>query len=126
MSMKTADPKIKVRRNADKTSLFKGVVPPMYKFIASKTDAEKEEYIKTVLARSEEEALDVIKPVFKLIRRSVEIFEVYRPIIIVLRDHFSHPGRPKAGQITCAKICKEYIGVGIRRTQQLLAPLRSP
>jgi hypothetical protein len=108
-------------RNGEKNSLFRCPVPPTYEFIASKTDAEKVEYIRGVLARSEEEALAVIKPVFRLIRTGVEVFEVYRPIIIVLRDHFSRPGRPKAGQITWAQICGQYIGVGIRRTQQLLA-----
>jgi hypothetical protein len=52
----------------------------MFQFIAGKTDAEKVRYIRRVLARSEEEAHDVIKPVFKLIRIGVEVFEVYRPI----------------------------------------------
>jgi hypothetical protein len=120
MRSRTANPKIRVRRNGEKISWFSHRLPPSFHFIASKSDAEKVAYIRAVLARSEEEALAVIKPVFKLIRTAVEVFDVYRPIIIVLRDHFSRPGRPKPGQITWAQICEQYIGVGIRRTQQLL------
>jgi hypothetical protein len=119
--MKVSHAKTDIRRNGEKISPFRSAVPPTYEFIASKTDAEKVEYIRQVLARSEEEALAVITPVFRLIRKSVEVFDVYRPIILVLRDHFSRPGRPKAGQITWSQICERYIGVGIRRTQQLLA-----
>lgn len=119
--MKAPNAKANIRRNSEKISLFRGTVPPTFEFIAAKTDAEKVEYIQMILARSEEEALEVIKPVFRLIRSGVEVFEVYRPIFSVLRDHFSRPGRPKAGQITWSQICERYIGVGIRRTQQLLA-----
>jgi hypothetical protein len=119
--MKAPNAKTNIRRNGEKISLFRGTVPPTFEFIAAKTDAEKVEYIQKILARSEEEALEVIKPVFRLIRSGVEVFQVYRPIIVVLREHFSRPGRPKAGQITWAQICERYIGVGIRRTQQLLA-----
>jgi hypothetical protein len=113
--------KTNIRRNGEKISLFRATVPPTFEFVAAKTDAEKVEYIQKILARSEEEALEVVKPVFRLIRTGVEVFDVYRPIILVLRDHFSRPGRPKAGQITWSQICERYIGVGIRRTQQLLA-----
>jgi len=120
MRSRTANTKIRVRRNGEKISWFSHRLPPSYEFIASKTDAEKVRYIQQVLARSEEEALAVITPVFRLIRTGVEVFDAYRPIIIVLRDHFSRPGRPKAGRITWAQICERYIGVGIRRTQQLL------
>lgn len=121
MRMKALNAKTSIRQNGEKISLFRSTVPPTFEFIAAKTDTEKVEYIQKILARSEEEALEVIKPVFRLIRKGVEVFEVYRPIIFVLRDHFSRPGRPKAGQITWAQICERYIGVGIRRTQQLLA-----
>lgn len=119
--LKAPNEKTNIRRNGEKISLFRSTVPPTFEFIAAKTDAEKVEYIQKILARSEEEALEVVKPVFRLIRTGVEVFEVYRPIISVLRDHFSRPGRPKAGQITWSQICERYIGVGIRRTQQLLA-----
>jgi hypothetical protein len=121
MRMKAPNTKTNIRRNSEKISPFPSTVPPTFEFIAAKTDAEKVEYIRKILARSEEEALEVVKPVFRLIRTGVEVFEVYRPIISVLRDHFSRPGRPKAGQITWSQICECYIGVGIRRTQQLLA-----
>lgn len=121
MRMKAPSTKTNIRRNSEKISPFPSTVPPTFEFIAAKTDAEKVEYIRKILARSEEEALEVVKPVFRLIRTGVEVFEVYRPIISVLRDHFSRPGRPKAGQITWSQICERYIGVGIRRTQQLLA-----
>lgn len=119
--MKAPNAKSNVRQNGENISLFRGSVPPTYEFIASKSDAEKIEYIQKILARSEEEALEVIKPVFRLIRSGVEVFQVYRPIIVVLREHFSRPGRPRAGQITWSQICERFIGVGIRRTQQLLA-----
>jgi hypothetical protein len=125
MRMKAPKAKTNIRQNGEKISLFRGTVPPTYEFIASKTDAEKVEYIQKILARSEEEALAVITPVFRLIRSGVEVFQVYRPIIVVLREHFSRSGRPKAGQITWAQICERYIGVGIRRTQQLLADPKS-
>jgi hypothetical protein len=121
MRMKAPNMKTNIRRNSEKISPFRGTVPPTFEFIAAKTDAEKVEYIQKILAQSEEEALEVIKPVFRLIRSGVEVFQVYRPIIVVLRDHFSRSGRPKAGQITWSQICECYIGVGIRRTQQLLA-----
>ena len=121
MRMKAPNTKTNIRRNGEKISLFRSIVPPTFEVIAAKTDAEKVEYIQKILARSEEEALEVIKPVFRLIRSGVEVFEVYRPIISILRDHFSRPGRPKSGQITWSQICERYIGVGIRRTQQLLA-----
>lgn len=119
--MKAPNAKTNMRQNGAQNSLFRSTVPPTFEFIAAKTDAQKVEYIQKILARSEEEALAVIKPVFRLIRSGVEVFQVYRPIIVVLRDHFSRPGRPKAGQITWSQICESYIGVGIRRTQQLLA-----
>jgi hypothetical protein len=119
--LKAPNAKTNIHRNGEKFSLFRGAVPPTYEFIAAKTDAEKVEYIQKILARSEEEALAVIMPVLRLIRSGVEVFQVYRPIIVVLRDHFSRPGRPKTAQITWAQICERYIGVGIRRTQQLLA-----
>jgi hypothetical protein len=116
MRSRTASTKIRVRRNGEKISRFSHRLPPSFHFIASKSDAEKVAYIRAVLARSEEEALAVIKPVFKLIRTAVEVFDVYRPIIIVLR-----------GQVTWSQICEQYIGVGIRRTQQLLvAPNLAP
>jgi hypothetical protein len=121
MGIKGPKAKTNIRRNGEKISLFRSTVPPTFEFIAAKTDAEKVDYIQKILARSEEEALAVIMPVLRLIRSGVEVFQVYRPIIVVLRDHFSGPGRPKAGQITWAQICEQYIGVGIRRTQQLLA-----
>lgn len=121
MGMKAPKAKTNIQRNGEKISLFRRTVPRTFEFIAAKTDAEKVEYIQQILARSEEEALAVIMPVLRLIRSGVEVFQVYRPIIVVLRDHFSRPGRPKAGQITWAQICEQYIGVGIRRTQQLLA-----
>jgi len=119
--MKALNAKTDIRRNSEKISLFRGIVPPTFEFISAKTDAEKVKYIQKILARSEEEALAVIMPVLRLIRSGVEVFQVYRPIIVVLRDHFSRSGRPKAGQITWSQICERYIGVGIRRTQQLLA-----
>jgi len=121
MRIKAPNAKTNIRQNSEKSSLFRGTIAPTFEFIAAKTDAEKVEYIQKILARSEEEALAIIKPVFRLTRSGVEVFEVYRPIIAVLRDHFSRPGRPKAGQITWSQICERYIGVGIRRTQQLLA-----
>ena len=121
MRMKAPNAKTNIRRNGEKISPFRSTIPPTFEFIAAKTDAEKVEYIQKILARSEEEALAVIMPVLRLIRSGVEVFQVYRPIIVVLRDHFSRPGRPKAGQITWSQICERYIGVGIRRTQQLLA-----
>ncbi len=62
--------------------LFRIAAPPTFEFIAAKTDAEKVEHIQKILARSEEEALEVVKPVFRIIRTGVEVFEVYRPIHI--------------------------------------------
>jgi hypothetical protein len=123
--MKAPNAKTKLRRNSETISPFRSTVPPNFEFIAAKSDAEKVEYIQKILTRSEEEALEVIKPVFRLIRSGVEVFQIYRPIIMVLREHFSRPGRPKAGQITWSQICERYIGVGIRRTQQLLADPKS-
>src|SRR5258705_4340394 len=137
MRIKAPNAKTNIRQNSEKSSLFRGTIAPTFEFIAAKTDAEKVEYIQKILARSEEEALAIIKPVFRLTRSGVEVFEVYRPIIAVfevyrpiiavLRDHFSRPGRPKAGQITWSQICERYIVVGIRRNQQLLiAPKTTP
>ena len=91
--MKAPNAKTNMRQNGAQNSLFRSTVPPTFEFIAAKTDAQKVEYIQKILARSEEEALAVIKPVFRLIRSGVEVFQVYRPIIVVLRDHFSRlPG----------------------------------
>ena len=60
--MKAAKQKTKVRGNGEIISPFRATVPPTYEFIASKTDAEKVEYIQSVLARSETEALNVRPP----------------------------------------------------------------
>jgi hypothetical protein len=107
--------------NSENNSPLTSDVPPDFDFIASKTEDERVAYINEILAHDEEQALTVIKPVFGIVRNAVEVFSIYKPMIVVLREHFCHPGRPKQGKKTWREICEEFLGVSIRRVQQLLA-----
>ena len=101
-------------------------------FIASKTDDEKIEYIQSVLARSEDEAIAVIAPALRFCGTAGSVVEAYLPLILEVKKHLCRPGRPKVNPTTGERnktweeICKENFHIGIRRMQQLLSGLKEP
>ena len=62
-------------------------LPPDFDFIASKTDDEKIEYIKSVLARSEDEAIAVIAPALRFCGTAGSVVEAYLPLILEVKKH---------------------------------------
>ncbi len=107
-------------------------LPPDFDFIASKTDEEKIEYIKSVLARSEDDAIAVIAPALRFYGTAGAVVEAYLPLILEVKKHVCRPGRPRVDPATGERnktweeICKENFHIGIRRMQQILASLQEP
>ncbi|MGA2609825.1 MAG: hypothetical protein ABSH01_20495 [Terriglobia bacterium] len=107
-------------------------LPPDFDFIASKTDDEKIEYIQSVLARSEDEAIAVIAPALRLYGTAGSVVEAYLPLILEVKKHLCRPGRPKVDPATGGRsktweeVCKEHFHMSIRRMQQILASLKEP
>ena len=107
-------------------------LPPDFDFIASKTDEEKIEYIQSVLARSEDEAIAVIAPALRLCGTAGSVVEAYLPLILEVKKHLCRPGRPKVNPTTGERnkawkeVCKENFHISIRRMQQVLARLKEP
>ena len=89
--------------------------------IVSMCDTEKIDHITTLLQHDEMEAIEVLAPVFRQARTFTDVFKQYKPIILVLRNHFCHPGRKEAGKITWAQVVHASFGISLRRVQQLLA-----
>jgi hypothetical protein len=90
------------------------------------------EYIRTVLARSEDEAIDIIAPALQLYGSAALVIEAYKPLVLEVKKHFCRPGRPRVNPATGERnrtweeICEEHFHVGIRRMQQILASVRQP
>ena len=107
-------------------------LPPDFDFIASKTDDEKIEYIKSVLARSEDEAIAAIAPALRFCGTAGAVVQAYLPLILEVKKHLCRPGRPKVNPTTgersktWAEICEEHLHISIRRMQQVLASLKEP
>ncbi len=114
------------------TPLTSTELPHDFDFIASKTDDEKIEYIKSVLARSEDEAIAVIGPALRFCGTAGAVVEAYLPLILEVKKHICRPGRPKVDPTTGERnktweeICNEHFQIGIRRMQQILASLKVP
>ena len=112
--------------------LFPAHFPPDFDFIASKTNEEKVEYITSILARSEAEGIAIIAPVLQTYGTAAYVVETYLPLIIEVKKHVCHPGRPRVNpetgerNKTWEEICKEHFCIGIRRMQQLLASFKQP
>ena len=107
-------------------------LPPDFDFIASKTDDEKIDYIQSVLARSEDEAIAVIAPALRFCGTAGAVVEAYLPLLLEVKKHVCRPGRPKVNPTTGERnktweeICNEHFHIGIRRMQQVLASLKEP
>jgi hypothetical protein len=107
-------------------------LPQDFDFIASKTDDEKIDYIQSVLARSEDEAIAVIAPALRLCGTAGAVVEAYLPLILEVKKHICRPGRPRVNPTTGERnktweeICNEHFQIGIRRMQQILASLKEP
>jgi hypothetical protein len=107
-------------------------LPQGFDFIASKTDEEKIEFIQSVLARSEDEAIAVIAPALRFCGTAGAVVEAYLPLILEIKKHVCRPGRPKVNPTTGERnktweeICNEHFQIGIRRMQQILASLKVP
>ncbi len=107
-------------------------LPADFDFIASKTADEKVEYIRAVLARSEDEAVAIIAPALQFYGTAAWVVEAYLPLILEVKRHVCRPGRPRIDPATGKRsrtweeICEEHFRIGIRRMQQILASLRQP
>jgi hypothetical protein len=107
-------------------------LPQDFDFIASKTDDEKIEYIKSVLARSEDEAIAVIAPALRFYGTAGSVVQAYLPLILEVKKHLCRPGRPRVDPATgersktWAEVCEENLHISIRRMQQILASLQEP
>lgn len=107
-------------------------LPPDFDFVASKSDDEKIEYIRAALARSEAEAINIIAPALQFYGTATSVVMTYLPLIIEVKKHFCHPGRPRIDPATGERsrtwkeICEEQFHITIRRMQQILASLRQP
>src|ERR1039458_755699 len=114
------------------TPLTMTELPQDFDFIASKTDEEKVEFIQSVLARSEDEAIAVIAPALRFCGTAGAVVEAYLPLILEVKKHVCRPGRPKVNSTTGERnktweeICNEHFQIGIRRMQQILASLKEP
>jgi hypothetical protein len=107
-------------------------LPPDFDFVASMSDGEKTEYIKSVLVRSEDEAIAVIAPALRFCGTAGSVVEAYLPLILEVKKRLCRPGRPKVDPATGERkrtweeVCKENFNIGIRRMQQVLADLKEP
>ena len=105
-------------------------LPPDFDFVASKTADEKIQYIRSVLARSEDEAIAVIAPALQVYGTAASVVEAYMPLILEVKKHVCRPGRPRLNPATgernrsWGEICNEHFHMGIRRMQQILAGLK--
>ena len=114
------------------TPLTMTELPQGFDFIASKTDEEKIEYIQSVLARSEDEAIAVIAPALRFCGTAGAVVQAYLPLILEVKKYICRPGRPKVNPTTGERnktweeICNEHFHIGIRRMQQILASLKVP
>ena len=114
------------------TPLTMTELPQGFDFIASKTDEEKIEFIQSVLARSEDEAIAVIAPALRFCGTAGAVVEAYLPLILEVKKHICRPGRPKVNPTTgernktWAEVCEENLHISIRRMQQILASLKEP
>jgi hypothetical protein len=107
-------------------------LPPDFDFVAGMSDGEKTEYIKSVLVRSEDEAIAFIAPALRFCGTAGSVVEAYLPLILEVKKHLCQPGRPKVDPAkgernrTWEEVCKENFHIGIRRMQQLLSGLKQP
>jgi hypothetical protein len=107
-------------------------LPQDFDFVASKTQEEKVEYIKSVLARSEDEAIALIVPALQMYGTAAYVVETYLPLILEVKKHVCRPGRPKLDPMKGTRnrawkdICEECFHIGIRRMEQILASLKEP
>jgi hypothetical protein len=111
-----------VSHNGETISPF---TPASLGAIAAMTESEKSDYITALLRHDEMEAIEVLAPVFRQARAFTDVFKQYRPVILVMRDHFCLSGRRKAGRITWAEVVRIHFGISLRRLQQLLAVPRN-
>ncbi len=108
-------------RNGELSSPFSDPTLPDFDFYAAMSEDERREHMRQVLARDEDEALEVVLPVFKWFKSFAAVMRVYRPMIEELKVHFCRPGRPQQGRLTWAQIVEEHFGVSLRWMQRLLA-----
>ncbi len=59
-----------------------------------KKPEEVARFMKDALARSEKEAIELLRPLFQVGRTFKEGFKVYRPAIVEMKKHFCRKGRP--------------------------------
>ncbi len=115
----------KGKHNGATGSLF----PPAadtFERVRQMTEQQKTEYAHSLITQGDQVAIDAVIPVFRTGSTFAEIFEVYRPVILILKLHFDRPGRPIAGQITWGEIVRRHFGVSLRRMQQLLQERKEP
>jgi len=107
-------------------------LPPDFDFVASMTPKDKVQYIRAALARSEDEAIELVAPALQAYGSAGAMVEAYLPMILEVKKHFCHVGRPRINAATgksnptWAQICEHQFGLGVRRVQQILATLRQP
>ena len=115
----------KAKHNGATVSLF----PPAagaFDLIRRMTEPQKIEYAHSLLTQGDQVAIDAITPIFRTGRTFAAVFEVYEPIIRVLKLHFDRPGRPAKGQLSWGEIVRTHFNVSLRRIQQLLQERREP
>jgi protein gp37 len=111
--------------NRETVSLF----PPAagtFDLVRRMTEQQKIEYAHSLLTQGDRAAIDAAVPIFRAGRTFAAVFEVYEPIILVMKLHFDRPGRPISGQISWGEIVRQHFGVSLRRIQQLLQERREP
>jgi hypothetical protein len=107
-------------------------LPPNLNFIASKTEDEKIQYIQSIIARSEDEAIAIIAPALQFYGSAGSVVEAYMPLILEVKKRVCSVGRPRINPATGERnrtweeICEENFHIGIRRMQQLLSGLKVP
>jgi hypothetical protein len=96
-------------------------IPPDIATVCSMTDEEKRALVVLALDKGDEDALSILRPLGTVVRNSIEVVNAYRPIILALKQHFCRRGGSAPRSKTWAQVCEEYLGISIRRIQQLLA-----
>jgi len=111
-----------VTENSETTSSFP---VPILEIIGGLAERQQVTYVASLLQHDEMTALEVITPVFRQARTFASVFRIYKPIVLLLHEHFCRPGRKEAGKITWSQIVQTHFGVSLRRMQQLLAMPRN-
>jgi hypothetical protein len=92
-----------------------------YEGIKALSERGRTDKMRQLLAKSQQTAIDFVKPVFRFIVNFSEVFKVFKPMILVLKENTCRKGPRKAGEKTWTQIVQEDFGITLRHMQNLIA-----